>query len=264
MSELYVGARGNIKARRRRKIVRIAVVLAFFSICAAVLYVIVYSPVFQIRAFSVTGVSDGEAVRKEIEKKISTLPLAGVLGMNNILLWDRTRADELHAKYPEFRAVRIMRDFFTGSVAVDIVKREKFGIWCAINSCFWFAEDGILISPAPHVTGNLVLVVSDDSGRSLNVGDSVLEKKFIAPLFSIFDFLKQAGISVLAFELKPLHLEEVWALPVSDGIPEFYFSLRVAPHFALSAVSDMASKPGFADISYIDLRIRDKMYYKTK
>jgi len=264
MPESYVGTRKNIKTRRRRKIVRIAVVLAFFAMCAAAAYVVIYSPVFQVRAFSVSGMNDEEAVRKEIEKKISALPLAGILGVNNILLWDHTRADELQAEYPELQSVRVVRNFFTGSVSVDIAQREKFGIWCAADACFWFAKDGILISPAPRVTGNLVLIVSDDSGRAIKAGDSVLEPRFIAPLFSIFDFLKQTGMPVLAFELKPLYLEEVWAIPASDELPEFYFSLRVDPYFALSAVSDLALNPGFAEISYIDLRIRDKMYYKTR
>lgn len=267
--EVYAGARKRVTLRQKKRTVRTAllVFLACAAFFAAVLYAAAYSPLFRIRTLTVSVVPDRGAeqtVQEEIEKEISALPLARLFGTRNMLLWDEKRVDNMLARHNEFQSAHIERNFFARSVTVVVVHREKFGIWCTAGSCFWFSTDGVLSAPGPRVTGNLLLAINDESDRPLQLGDKVLDDRLIKPIFSVFDFLGQADIPLRFFTLKPLYLEELWAVAPSGDLPEIYFSLRADPHFALSAVSALQSNPGFSRIRYIDLRVPGKLYYKTK
>ncbi len=150
---------------------------------------------------------------------------------------------------------------FTGGTVLEL-KFKQLAIsnqQLAINQCMWFDKNGIIFEEAPFVEGNLINNVDDLSGRSLNLGDLVLEEKFYSNLFKIFDVLEKSDLGIKSLKLERIELQEI----LTESSPKIYFSLRVDPGFTLAAIDSMKNI-GLEKIEYIDLRVENRAYYKLK
>lgn len=292
------------KRRPSNSRLKIGILAAVFLILiAGAVYLIVYSPVFQIKAVEVSGnkeLESGKITETARDIAVKQSKLGSILKGNNILLW-KNNADfyeKIKSEIPAIFEISINKDYTSRVVNINIKEREKFGIWCQINqqpttnnqqlaatitdqqsrrevgtsteasepttnNCWWVDQNGVAFIEAPMVEGHLINKVDDFSGRALKLGEPVLSGKFFGNLVKIFDVLEKSGLKIKSLQLRDMALQEVITDPSAVLVPEIYFSLRIDPKFALPAIESM-KKIGLTRISYIDLRVENRVYYKTK
>jgi len=213
-----------------------------------------------------------------------------ILGPDNILIWlaSSSAATEINKRYPQIYELSIKRDVLNKEISVDFKKREKFGIWClqtqtyadhtqtnaeenqresalspreSALDCFWFDDQGIVFAEAPQAEGDLIYRVNDYSGRTLKFGDAVLNEELLTNLFKIFEVLDKAGLQIKSLKLENLQFQEIMTDSPSASAPKIYFSLRNNPQFALEFLKSL-DKLNLSNVTYIDLRIENRVYYK--
>jgi hypothetical protein len=236
----------------------------FFALVFGGAYFFFYSDFFQIKKIS-AEFSDGNPIFPLAEDLnvffASRSEFSSCLGFNSILTWKNGDVTgDFLARYPEIEKISVKKDYWNRIVGIKAEKREKFGIWCLAEKCFWFDKNGVVFGEAPEMEGGLIRRVSDFSGRQIKKGDLVLENNFTGNLVKIFGVLETAGLGT-SLKLENIELQEITALPAKEGLPEIYFSLRFDPSFGTSVLRELETK-GLNGIVYIDLRSENRAYYK--
>ncbi len=291
--DIYIDERERRKRRRFLKFKIYAVVFLFSILLVGVAYVIIYSQLFQIKnIIQVNGdltPADADQLIGNLKNFfVSQSKIAGFLGSDNILIWNK----EILAKFPkapEIAELTIEKDYFKREIKINVKKREKFGVWCvtaqkyaeftqnnaevprdsessqreSAEQCSWFDKKGVIFAETPQLEGQLINRVEDFSSRTLELGDLVLEEKFLPNLIKIFDVLDKSGLKIKSLRLEDLQFQEIIADSLSDSLPKIYFSLRFDPTSNLVAVESLKSF-GLEKIEYVDLRVENRAYYKIK
>lgn len=265
---------------------------AFFVLIIGIGYLIIYSPLFRIKNISILTTSDVVNGMSDVQKLKENLKLffsnqskiAEFLGSENILIWKSEKIGEFLKIYPQIAELKIEKDYLKREIKISVLERKRFGIWCLItqnyaendaelrekspyesassqrkSACWWFDKKGVIFSEALMAEGQLINKVDDFSGRSLNLGEPILEEKFRSNLIKIFEILEKSDLKIKSLKLENLELQEI--VTNSPLMPKIYFSLRINPEFALTALESL-KKIGFEKIEYIDLRVENRVYYK--
>lgn len=293
--EFYLDEKQKNKKRKVLRLKIYGVIAVFLFLFVGFFYFAADSRFFKIKSISAVS-DDGNEYGAESEKLIKNLKfffigrskIAGLLGFDNILIWNADVADFLKSQ-PVFSALEINKDYFKKEIFIKFKKREKFGIWCLntqisadntqINTdnpqksasnphtsafeCWWFDKDGIIFEKSPQTEGEMIYKINDYSGRQLNLTDKAINDELFKNLLKIFDVLKKADLNVKTLYIEDLALEETEVRPPADSIPKIYFSLRFDPSFALPAIESL-KKTGLEKIQYIDFRVENRVYYKLK
>ena len=257
--EFYVDEKQHRKKRRIFKL-KIYVGLAIFLLLlAGIFYAVVYSPLFQI-----TRINADTETEKLKSFFSSRSKLAKFLGVNNILVWNNNVGDFLKQN-PQIINLSIKKNYFHREVDVNFQKRERFGIWCQqiSASCWWFDKNGVAFEYAPKTEGEMIYKVDDFSERQLVIGDKVIKEDLFANLLKIFNILKQSDLNIRTLQMKDLSLQEATIEPENVLMPKIYFSLRFDPAFAMPAIQAI-KEYGLNKIEYVDFRVENRAYYKTK
>ena len=279
-SDFYLDERQQKRRRRLLKFKIYGGIFLFFILAVGAAYLIVYSPLFQIKQITVDGKEvDGKEIIEDLKNFFAgQSKIASFLGAGNILIWDNKKLAEFH-KNPKIADLTIEKDYFKRQIKISIKERERFGMWCPAPSagnastteanfasqstkgegCFWFDKNGVIFAEAPFVEGNLINNVDDFSGRSFKLGESVLGEKFFSNLLKIFEVLEKTGLGIKSLKLEKLEFQEI----ITESSPKIYFSLRIDPGFTLAAIDSMKNL-GLEKIEYIDLRVENRAYYKLK
>jgi hypothetical protein len=280
--DFYLDERQRKKRRRFLKLKIYGGLFLFFILVIGAGYLIVYSPLFQIKNIN----SDNENLTEQLKSYFAgQSTIARILGPNNILVWtDKT--DSFIKEHPRIAELTIKKDYLNRQIEINVKEREKFGIWRPLlflnnastteanftssssesiptkgGGCFWFDKSGVIFAEAPAIEGELIRKISDSSNRSLKPGDKILEENMLKNLISIFDVLEKSELKAKNLILEDLSLQEITT--ESPSIPKIYFSLRFSPEFALPAIQSI-KELGLAKIEYIDFRVENRAYYKLK
>lgn len=276
--------------RRRKRMLKIKIyagLAAFFVLLIGAGYLIVYSSIFRITRIDADNkqINADEIIRDLKSFFINQSKITEFLGPENILIWKPEKIGEFIKNYPQIAELKIEKDYFGREIKINIKEREKFGIWCITRTntdqtqtntennpsisvsspyesvCWWFDKNGVIFSEALRVEGQLINKIDDFSGHSLSLGELILEEKFLSNLFKIFEILEKSDLKIKSLKLENLELQEV----VTDFplMPKIHFSLRINSEFALAALESI-KKIGFDKIEYIDLRVKNRAYYKMK
>lgn len=267
--DFYLDERQRKKRRRLLKLKIYGGIFLFFILAVGAAYLVVYSPLFQIKQITADGKEvDGKEIIENLKNFFaSQSKITSFLRANNILIWDNKKIAEF-PKNPKIAEITIEKDYFERQIKINIKERERFGVWCPSpfvdnastgEGCFWFDKNGVIFSEAPQTEGNLINKVDDFSGRSLKLGESVLAEKFFSNLLKIFEVLEKTGLGIKSLKLEKLEFQEI----ITESSPKIYFSLRIDPGFTLAAIESIKNL-GLEKIGYIDLRVENRVYYKLK
>ena len=278
------------KKNARKKIIIAGAGVVFLLLIGAVLFAVRHAGVFAIRAVEVSGVpvAYGEQVRSDMEDfyRIHSF-IFRFLGAGNILAWDGDPNAFLDAN-PQFKTLRVEKNYVRRTIRIIVDGREKFGVWCKTgrravalplakesvatttdgevvgdklpDDCYWFDRDGVLFAKAPDVQSELFNRVYDSTGRMLTLRDKILPDRLFVNLVKIFALLDRAEINTKTVSIDNLALEEVSVKSVSD--PLLYFSLHGNPDFAMGAIDAIKKSGKWHAITYVDFRAEHRAYYR--
>lgn len=269
MRDYYQTAKEEERRRRRRKIRLYILALVFIGLCAGGIFFI-RSSFFAIQAVLIDN--GNSSLTQKIGSSFERIThsqgsfFEKIVGENNILVSILKRESiikEITDQNPAIKKLSLEASILKNFVHLQFEERQQFGLWCIPREggeqCWWFDKDGILFSEGPQTTGTLINKVTDLSGEPLYVGKATFDNaKYQETLVKIFSFLSQSGTNINHIALKNRMLAEVET--THPTYPTIYFSLRVDPSFALQSVKELEKK--FHTLEYIDLRVKNRVYYK--
>jgi hypothetical protein len=250
--------------RKQRRFLRLKLyfgIFIFILICFAAFYIVLYSPIFQIRNFSIRGAEyfSDEAILNIVQPIVLNSKIRNFLGQNNLLSWREGKIDTSNTSLSE---VYIDRDWFCQAVEINVKERERFAIWCGKTAsvCHWIDRKGMLFMEAPQTEGFLILTIYDDSQDPAILGKKVVEDRFVKNLISILDNLEDLGLPIknIAFDGT---LQEIKVEFYKN--PDLLFSIRFDPTLNMASFKSLRDKVGLNGIKYIDLRVENKLFYKN-
>ncbi|MBI2013121.1 MAG: hypothetical protein HYS88_01605 [Candidatus Colwellbacteria bacterium] len=217
-------------------------------IAAGVVYLIWFTPAFQIQVIEVNG---GTPAQQEILKQKTN---------NNLLFW---KPPINQSDYPHIAKLEVKRNFFERKIVVNLEERQKEIIWCLekTQQCLWVDGTGFAFTSAPFTTGTLVevKVVRDYSERVVKIGENTLPPKNFANLASAMNALRELNLPVEEVKIENIDYKEVTA-DLSSG-PDIYFSLLFDPGFARDVVEKLKASGEWNTLRYLDLRVENRAYY---
>ena len=137
---------------------------------------------------------------------------------------------------------------------------DKFeGVWCGENQCFWFDEKGISNRVAPRPEGNLIIVVDDPAGN-FKTNSLPLSELFWSNISLIIQSWPMTDWMITNLVIDRDKKEVV----ASSNQFDIYFSLEFDPTTNLKALKKSIdeNKINLSELSYIDLRVENKIYLK--
>lgn len=232
----------------RRKLKFFLFLLFLGLLAAGAVYLIWFTPAFQIQAIEVNG---GTPAQQEILKERSS---------NNLLFWKPPISPR---EYPQIAKLEVRRNFFRRTITVSLEERQKEIIWCMekVQECFWTDKAGFAFTPAPFTTGTLVevKVIRDYSDRAVKVGENALDPKYFQNLKAALDLLVELNLPVNELKIENIDLRE--AVADLESGPDIYFSLLFDPGFAREIVEKLRASGEWNTLRYVDLRVENRAYY---
>ncbi len=244
---------------RRLRIKIYAVVGGAILLCILAMYTVLYSPVFRVHSLTITGAtyhSDQEALRI-IEPLVIHGRLGDLLGAHNLLAWGTEHPD---ISKTAFAAATVDRSWLKQAIMITVTERDRLAIWCdSFQSCNWIDSTGMAFEQAPETQGSLILTVQDADPMHILPGEFVLGQRFLGNVVLILKELPLLHLPIRSLNYDG-HLEELHADTYSGM--QLLFSIRFDPTENISSLQTLEGSIDVAKLSYVDLRVENRLYYK--
>lgn len=273
------------KARRRRSYFFIASILVFLGILSFLSH---------LRSINISNVIiEGNRISsvRDITKSVNSTVDGNYLfifSKSNIFIFSKSNIEKsLLSEYPRLESVSVSRLGFNG-IKVDIKEREGQYLWCGYldeennigpeSTCYFIDQEGYIFGTSPYFSGNAYFKFygSETINRTLNpVGQSVTEKARFIELMRVVYGLERLDIIpesikiqdngeyniVLAKTDNDQSTKSFIIFSKENDLEESLENFRVA-------LSSADFKRQFdeerSNLLYIDLRFKDKVYYKFR
>ncbi len=259
--------------RRYRRVFFVITLVAIYVFSVAVVWAVVYSPLFRVKNVEITGNKNvsSQRVMDLIDSEIfDGSAFNRLLGGRNLLSWPKSLSQKTLEFIPELNSVSIEKNYIKRTVKIAAQEKQPFGSWCLteagnsqeapVQNCFWFDGQGNIFKRAIGMEGSIFTVVDDYSQKDIGIGSKILPNKFVNNVFSIFRAIAGSGLRVKEMRLDDLSLEEM-EVDTYDG-PKIYFSLRFPADSAADAIGSIKGKTVFGNLQYVDFRVENRVYYK--
>src|SRR3989344_6051606 len=168
--QIYLDQRQVHSDRRKFRIKLYLRLSGLFLILLGLFYLVVYSPMFQIKEFKICGRQrlSEEAILKILEPLILDGRLDNFLGFNNLLVWSQ---NNLNFNRTALASAKLNRDWLRQNIEIKIQERDRLAIWCNSGEiCYWIDPGALAFEEAPETEGSLVLTVYENSDFNLIKG----------------------------------------------------------------------------------------------
>ncbi len=167
-------------------------------------------------------------------------------------------------QFPYIATFTVTKNYFTRTVVIDAVARERQFIWCMTASssggCYWADNTGFIFDTAPLPSGGDIRVVHDSSGRNLGIGDYALSPDLFKNFTADLGILDQLNIPIVSIDITDINHEEMTV--VTSGGPMIYFGFTFDPVASGddAVLRQLFQSPDWNKYCYVDLRIIYKAY----
>lgn len=258
----------NRRKKRRKSFLLIVFFAGAIIFATIIVWMLYLSPFARLEKIIVVG--NKELATSDIEPvlvSIASQTFDGHLfGFHALLAWPRELSSPSLRFLPGVEHISFEKHWGDHAIVAQVVERIPYGIWCSVDqadaaqACWWFDVTGFIFKRSLATEGQFISVVNDTSKRPLGLGFTVLPARLFANLLTVFDALKQSGVSRDDVRLTDLSLEEVTV--VSRSGPKLYYSLRFPATNTVSVVRDLRKSVGFRNLEYIDFRVENRAYYR--
>ncbi|MBI1957209.1 MAG: cell division protein FtsQ [Candidatus Niyogibacteria bacterium] len=244
--------------RRRHLIVGLGVVAgAFVGIGAAGLAADRW---LAVREFDVRGASAVPAfeISRAAEESIaeSMFFRRNLIGMSPAAL-----RGALLARFPALGDVTIARELFSRRLIIAAKERGDWAHWCRINACFYVDENAVAFAPAPEISDEPILRVTDASTGAVALGSGIYDPAEIGRIRTFIHALEMLGEDVTQIAILD---DGEWDL-ITNTNKTLILDSKTDPVVAGANFAALLSGPlKNKTADYIDLRFPEKAFYKLK
>jgi len=162
-----------------------------FLLFLILVYIFLFSPIFKIRAIEVSG-----------NQEIEIAEIINKFDYQNIFLsTEKKIKTSLMGKIPQILDLDVSKNLIKRIVKLIIREREKAGIVCQADKCFFVDNKGIIFEEAPQTSGSLILLIKDYSQRTLELGKEIFNEDLMGSVLEIRNDLDaEMDIKTLSFD----------------------------------------------------------------
>ena len=238
----------------------------FWSVFTVAFLTIIWS-FFMSPFFRITEIRlpESDIMTKENISELVAANLPFKIGKNILLLSSSRLKRDIATAFPTITNLKVSKELFH-TIAVNFEKRIQIGFWCNESNCYSFDKDGIIFKEAPISEGSLILKIKDFEKKSVLIGDQILDNNNLKFIFSFNEAVEKASRSrfkITEFKIKPASNIDLEA--IVDGKWSIYLDPAQNPEIEASnlfIVVNEALKNKLNNLSYIDLRIPSRIFYK--
>lgn len=183
----------------------------------------------------------------------------------NMFLYPRsTIVERLESEFPRIKDVSVAREsFLAQAVVVSVVEREPFAQWCSRDdACFVMDESGFIYAEAGEGSAKTHYVFRGGLAFGRNVIGQTFLRGRIRDMVAFLDELNRAGFAANGITVDS---EKDFTVVLAKG-PALLVSFGVDSNTVLrnleTALEADSLRGRFEELSYIDLRFGNRVYYK--
>src|SRR4030042_379403 len=244
--------------------------MGFFGICA---YILFFSSFMDIDTISVRGnleIPSGEIV-KQIEKSFGGKSFGYFPSKNYFFVSKKNIGNVLKSNFNRLE-VRAIEKKFPNSITINVLERKAEIVWCSAGVCYLAAEDGLIYDGAAGSEEELkaanYVVVVDDRARMIDIGKTKRNPDYIQFVEAVDKMLRDdleipaAGSyhtpEIASGEIS-VETSEGWIIKLSSEL-----SIEEEGKIIRTLFEKELNKEIRKNLDYLDLRVRNKAFYKMK
>lgn len=257
----------------KRFLARLLFNFLLFCFGGVSVYVLLFAPFMQLEKITIAG--NREIATGEIEKVVDaylTGKYLGILPKNNFLLTSKARIEKnVLESFKKVRRVAVRKQF-PDKLNIEVEERKSLLVWCSGENCYLVDDQGLVYQAADfasrEVQENHLLKITQSDGKQVEMGMQVMNADMVGYYGSLREtFAQKAGIK-LGEEIR------VNSRLAEDGVTQAEQGFEILVNFSIPAERsaelmktflDKQYKGGdLANLAYVDLRVENKIFYKTK
>ena len=194
------------------------------------------------------------------------------LGQNLLMLNTGALRANLAANFSEITDIVVKKELFH-SLIINFNKRISLGLWChpagdqpQSGKCYYFDKEGIIFKEAPQTEGALILKITNFGQKEAQLGKQVLNRDLLNFIVGFNEKVEKIEkLKIKEFKIQPAPNVDLEA--VTGAGWSIYLDSAQNPALAaanLLTVLEEALKNKINNLSYIDLRISSRIFYKLR
>ena len=267
-----------LKQRKRRKLAKLLSLLGLLVLFGGLVYFLGFVKYFLVKNVD-AGVEDSEKekITEALWNEMSTRKFGFIPG-NNILLFNKNKTSQkLLENYPLFKSFGFVYDFQSQTLSAKGEIRKTALRLCQtseavegidgevlVRLCFSVDETGTAFYP--NFEPENAFLIQDFSGRKMVLGKLYLSKEMVG-FVSRFKELAQATVSIKSGVIEKDYFEARFIKLITEDGWFILSELSLAPETVFENMSLVLGKElqgKFDGLEYLDLRYKDKAYYKLR
>lgn len=257
----------RLEERRQKKKSFIKKMILFFGILAVIIlfiYLLFFSSVFKIKKITITGltkVGELEVAEKIVQDSFQFKRYGFFSNQNAFFINKKSLVNTLQRRLDlENLDLQV---FYPNALKINIIKSEPVAIFLADKKYFTIINDGLLKSEVQDIQSYELPIFSYATSTEISPGKKYLSQNqidYLKRLFALFNFyFKDKKIKL--FEIASLESREIKLITTDNWY--LLFNLDIDPEESLKLASKVwEDKFTNTKVQYLDLRIKDRIYYK--
>jgi cell division septal protein FtsQ len=270
---MYSGVPKRGKQGRKNKFLHFlfwVLLLVFAGVSA---YLFLFSSFMEVETISVSGNKDisSEEIESRVREAISG-KYYGYFSRNNFFLVNRKAIDAVLKNNFSRLEVASIEKKFPKAILIEVKERQPELVWCSGGVCYLIDGDGLAYSGASGTDEELrnqsFLTVVDENARPVEIGKTNIGSEYV-------DFLKKINLLLrdnlhletegsystpaLASREVTVKIKEGWFLKLSESV-----SSEETEKIIQTVFEKELSQEKRQGLDYLDLRIKNKVYYKMR
>lgn len=185
--------------------------------------------------------------------------------MNIFLVSASNIQKEILNAFPEIKLVEVKKNYFK-TISIKVEERSSVVIFCSLEDfaiCYLVDENGIIFQEHKETKDNLVIITKEPKDSQVLLGQKIVEKNILEAILKIQKTLKDN----YAVDVKEALIQNKSRLNIKTSENwQIYFDIDSDLNTQVTKL-DLLLKEEIIEqarknLQYIDLRFKDKAYYK--
>lgn len=249
---------------------RFIIFFLWILLCSTFFYIVLFSSFTCLEVIEVLGTNNvsSEYIQRSVRDQLSGKYFSIFPRCALILVRPKLIEEELHREYPLLKEIFVQR-IFPDKIHITVSEHQYILLWKVGDMIYLIDEEGKARDATFALSDEnkpFFLILSDVSGKSLSLGEKVVEPEYREFLFLLSKSFSQRTEGTLSttFTIVSRFADELRGT-TSDGY-EIYFNTKIPLETSFDTLSlllekELTLKKRRSDIQYIDLRTENRVYY---